>query len=302
MAFSEDEGRTWTEPVVVAYDPLKPGNKQSQHRLSYPYVYEHVPGELWVTTMQGPLRIKLLEDDFLPRRMSDKTYSVRYLPTAKINLDGRAGESVWSKAAVEKHFVFPWKEIAAPATEFRALCDDEHLYFTFRVEDADIFQVDKFRDEQDAIFEDRVEMYFCRDDRLGDYYCIEVGPRGRMFDYRGAYYRRLDPAWNWKGVEAKGSLLEKGYVVEGRISLDSLQALGFPRLRPGVKIRYGMYRAEFSHDRSGRTVEQRESIHNLGRQLEGPPPIEAWISWVDPQTEEPDFHVPTSLGWLEVVE
>ncbi len=47
---------------------------------------------------------------------------------------------------------------------------------------------------------------------------------------------------------------------------------------------------------------QRESIHNLGRQLEGPPPIEAWMSWVDPKTEEPDFHVPTSLGWLEIVE
>jgi hypothetical protein len=69
-----------------------------------------------------------------------------------------------------------------------------------------------------------------------------------------------------------------------------------------VKIRCGLYRAEFSQDRSGRPIEQRESIHNLGRQLDGPPPIEAWISWVDPKTEEPDFHVPTSLGWLEIVE
>jgi hypothetical protein len=98
-----------------------------------------------------------------------------------------------------------------------------------------------------------------------------------------------------------GEPTEKGYVVEGRIPLASFEALGFPRLRPGVKIRFGMYRAEFSHDRSGRPVVQRESIHNLGRQLDGPPPIEAWMSWIDPKTEEPDFHVPTSLGWLEIV-
>ena len=43
------------------------------------------------------------------------------------------------------------------------------------------------------------------------------------------------------------------------------------------------------------------TIHNRGRKLDGPPPIEAWISWGDPQTPEPDFHVPSSLGWLEIV-
>jgi hypothetical protein len=83
--------------------------------------------------------------------------------------------------------------------------------------------------------------------------------------------------------------------------LDSFVALGFPLLRPGVKIRAGLYRAEFHHDRSGRPIEHRETIHNRGRRLEGPPPLEDWMSWVDPQTTEPDFHVPASLGWLEIV-
>ena len=54
-----------------------------------------------------------------------------------------------------------------------------------------------------------------------------------------------------------------------------------------------------SHDRSGRVVEQKETLHNLGRKVEGPPPIEEWISWVDPKREEADFHVPATLGWLE---
>jgi len=301
MAFSEDDGRTWTEPVVLAYDPMKEGDKEPDHRLSYPHVYERVPGEMWVTTMQGPLRIKVQEDDFLPRRRSDDTYPARWLPSAKIELDGLADDADWAQAKVEKRFVFPWKQVPAPATEFRALCTEQFLYFTFRIEDADIVVLDQLRDEEDAVFEDRAEVYFCRDEQMQDYYCVEVDSRGRAFDYRAAYYRQLDPKWNWPGLETKASPLEKGYAVEGRIPLASFAALGFPALRPGVKIRCGLFRAEFSHDRSGKPVVQRDSIHNRGRRLDGPPPIEAWMAWVDPKTEEPDFHVPTSLGWLEIV-
>lgn len=302
LAFSEDEAQSWTEPVVIAYDPKKAGNRQSQHRLSYPYVYERVPGELWITTMQGPLRIKLFEDDFLPRRLSDKTYRARWLPEADIELDGRADEPAWAKAAVAADFVFPWKDRPAPETEFRAVCDASVLWFTFRIEDDDIVVLDSLRDEEDAVFEDRAELYFAPGDTMEDYYCVEIDSRGRHFDYHGKYYRRLDTSWDWPGLETAASPIDGGYVVEGRIPLESFVKLGFPRLRPGATIRFGAYRAEFSHDRSGRKVQQRETIHNRGRKLDGPPPIEAWMSWVDPKTEQPDFHVPTSLGWLEVVE
>jgi hypothetical protein len=302
MAFSEDEGQSWTEPVVVAYDPMQPGDKEPRHRLSYPYVYEHIPGELWVTTMQGPLRIKLREDDFFPRRRSDKTYPVRYLPELDIRIDGAAGEADWSRAELEEDFQFPWKPEAAPATTFRALCDGNHLYFTFRVHDDDVVVLDRLRDEEDAVFEDRAELYFSRDEQMSDYFALEIDSRGRTFDYRGAYYRQIDPAWNCAGLETGGAAIDDGYVVEGRIPLAALEAAGYPRLRPGVRIRWGLFRAEFSHDRSGRAAPQRETIHNRGRRWDGPPPIEAWISWIDPGTEEPDFHVPTSLGWLQVVE
>ena len=235
-------------------------------------------------------------------RLSEQTYRVRYLPTAEIQVDGRIDEPAWSQAAVEKGFFFPWERKAPPATEFRALCTDAHLYFSFRIADEDIVAIDKLRDEEDAVFEDRAEMYFSRDTRMKDYFCVEVDSRGRTFDYRGSYYRRLDPKWNLEGLEAKGSAWEKGYIVEGRIPLASLEAMGFPRLQPGVRMRCGLYRAEFSHDRSGRPVVRRESIHNQGRKFDGTPPLESWLSWVDPKTKEPDFHVPTSLGWLEIVE
>jgi hypothetical protein len=56
IAFSDDECRTWTKPVVIARSPKG---------LAYPYVFEAVPGELWITTMQGELHAKLHEADFI---------------------------------------------------------------------------------------------------------------------------------------------------------------------------------------------------------------------------------------------
>ena len=53
LAFSDDEARTWSKPTVVAAN-YAPGS-----RVSYPYLYERKPGELWITTMQGGLRMKL---------------------------------------------------------------------------------------------------------------------------------------------------------------------------------------------------------------------------------------------------
>lgn len=53
LAFSDDEASTWSEPVIVAAD-YAPGG-----RVSYPYLFERKPGELWITTMQGGLRMKI---------------------------------------------------------------------------------------------------------------------------------------------------------------------------------------------------------------------------------------------------
>jgi sialidase-1 len=53
LAFSSDECRSWSQPVVVAANYVRGG------RVSYPYLYERKPGELWITTMQGGLRMKI---------------------------------------------------------------------------------------------------------------------------------------------------------------------------------------------------------------------------------------------------
>jgi sialidase-1 len=65
IAFSEDEGQTWSEPVVVARNRTPDGEDPVPYRVSYPHVYEHDAGEIWITTGQGMLRMKLHEGDFL---------------------------------------------------------------------------------------------------------------------------------------------------------------------------------------------------------------------------------------------
>lgn len=57
MAFSSDDGKTWTKPTIVARSG--PGL-----RVSYPYLFEPTPGELWITTMQGGLRARIKTADF----------------------------------------------------------------------------------------------------------------------------------------------------------------------------------------------------------------------------------------------
>ena len=59
IAFSSDEAKTWSKPVVVSQRELQPDEEYYAARQSYPYVFERGPGELWITTMQGGLRMKI---------------------------------------------------------------------------------------------------------------------------------------------------------------------------------------------------------------------------------------------------
>jgi len=69
IAFSEDDGQTWTAPVVLMRVP--------NGQLAYPYVLERTPGELWVMTrytfLEGgkpapPVKVRILEKDFVKPR------------------------------------------------------------------------------------------------------------------------------------------------------------------------------------------------------------------------------------------
>lgn len=65
LAFSENDGLTWTPPQVIAVSVPAKGARESAGWLSYPYVFEPEPGRLWVSTMQGALSATLREEDFL---------------------------------------------------------------------------------------------------------------------------------------------------------------------------------------------------------------------------------------------
>ena len=68
IAFSEDDGKTWTKPTVIA--------RQEKGQLGYPCLFERRPGELWVTAGEVftkapetplPLRLKINEAELLHR-------------------------------------------------------------------------------------------------------------------------------------------------------------------------------------------------------------------------------------------
>jgi sialidase-1 len=65
IAFSENDGLTWTVPQVIAINPTPSGTRESAYWISYPYLFEVEPGRLWVSTMQGRLAAALQEKDFI---------------------------------------------------------------------------------------------------------------------------------------------------------------------------------------------------------------------------------------------
>ena len=64
IAWSTDEGKTWSKPEVIVHKRDAKG-RGSRKWASYPYLFEHTPGELWLTTMQGGVRAMFQERDFV---------------------------------------------------------------------------------------------------------------------------------------------------------------------------------------------------------------------------------------------
>ena len=74
LAFSDDDGRSWSEPVVIGR--MRADRTTYPYgRLSYPYLFERRPGEVWVVTTHNrpkppgtPLAVSVQERDFRPSR------------------------------------------------------------------------------------------------------------------------------------------------------------------------------------------------------------------------------------------
>jgi lysophospholipase L1-like esterase len=61
IAFSTDDARTWSAPHILAADYPQPRPADHWWRVAYPYLYERRPGELWITTMQGDVRLRIAQ-------------------------------------------------------------------------------------------------------------------------------------------------------------------------------------------------------------------------------------------------
>ena len=81
IAFSGNDGLTWTTPQVIATKgAAPPGQSESSSWISYPYVFEPTPGRLWISTMQGRLSASLAERDFLaPDPRTSRAAEVRII-------------------------------------------------------------------------------------------------------------------------------------------------------------------------------------------------------------------------------
>jgi hypothetical protein len=57
IAFSEDEGQTWSAPAIIA--------RRKHGWIAYPYVFERAPGLLWIFTGSGELKVSVRETDLV---------------------------------------------------------------------------------------------------------------------------------------------------------------------------------------------------------------------------------------------
>lgn len=215
-------------------------------------------------------------------QLSTSNYDVNYRDSS-VNIDGVLEEEVWnSLGVISGSFLYPWEKIEAPFTEFKAYHDNNNFYFSFVVRDQAVVSEEEWKEDESTVDnEDRVELFFASTSidkpveyEIPLYYATEVDPLGRAHDYSVKYYREFDSKFNFDGAKNAAQIVDDGYVVEGYIPLTTLKALNL--FSEDQIIRVGVFRAEFTKNHDELVMQ--------------------WISWVDPKTEVPDFHVDSAFG------
>lgn len=213
--------------------------------------------------------------------MSTKTYKVNRIKENQLIITGMGDNKLWEKANIITEFISPWDIIDPSPTEFKALWDSNFLFFCFKVNDKSIHIENKDDSSQSIGASDRVELFFRPDETLNPYYCLEIDPTARIMDFRANSNKNFDINWNWPRNEltVKSSIKKDHYTVEGSISISSLRKFGLIKEN---KIKTGIFRAKYN----------RISEFNFKP---------TWISWIDPNTDEPNFHISTSFGVLNLM-
>lgn len=186
--------------------------------------------------------------------------------------------NLWAVANLLQDFRYPWNDGVPPKTHFKALHSEDTFYFRFEVEDHNLCAQVVTNEQMEVAESDRVELFFCQDEHLDPYYCLEMDYLGRLLCNSAKLHRQMDYTWNWPaGFYFQSEQTATGFSVEGAISKASLSELG---LLKHHEMRVGIFRGQYSSQENQ--------------------PVR-WISWVDPQTPQPDFHVPSAFGLLKLV-
>lgn len=211
-----------------------------------------------------------------------KTYLVKRIANGAIDVRETGPSPAWKHAETLSDFRYPWEEEEPLQTTFKSLHDDEWLFFLFEVEDPNWHVEVSHGDKLEVIDSSRVEIFFRKDERMSPYFCLEMDAAGRVLDYQGFFHRRFDYSWSWPadGLRIASQSTSTGYSVEGGISKSSLHALGLLSETEN-EIQAGLFRAECTL-----TVAPRNHMR--------------WISWQNPRSATPDFHLPSAFGLLRL--
>jgi hypothetical protein len=207
-----------------------------------------------------------------------KQFKVASIGNSTIDITGKGDDLQWDKSEVLKDFISAWDDEPVKKIEFKSLWNNTHLFFCFKVYDNQV-HIDKKDDSVDSIGNsDRVELFFRADAELNPYYCLEIDPTPRIMDFIAYPNKSFIFDWNWpkNDILVKSHIEDEFFIVEGQISIASLTKFN---LIKNNKIETGIYRAKFN--------QQKDGIFEP-----------TWISWVNPNTETPNFHTPTSFGVL----
>lgn len=205
-----------------------------------------------------------------------KEYEVRLIEKKQLLISGKGDDPLWDSALVLTDFCSPWNDEKQSEIKFKALWDGENLFFNFTVLDAAI-HLEKSGSSVESIGNsDRVELFFRPDDSLNPYYCLEIDTAARIMDFIAYPDKNFDFNWNWpkKDINVKSAVNAGSFTIEGAISIPSLHRFN---LIKNNKIETGVFRAKY----------------NKKEDFNFEP---TWITWVNPFTKTPNFHIASSFG------
>ena len=203
-----------------------------------------------------------------------KTYDLKKVQSDISNIEAID----WGKVNPVEDFQYPWNPVLTASMSFKGCWNDTYFFFRFDVDDDTLHVFNETGSKEEVVLSDRVEIFFKINDNLSPYYCLEIDPHGRIYDYEANHYRKFNKFWSWpKGqIEVETEKNLKTYVVQGRISIDSLKKL---ELWNDGHVQAGLYRGD--------------CLSLVGRNAEI-----MWVSWIHSETKDPDFHVASSFGEL----